>query len=76
MDLADEMAAMLNDASTEAEFAIERGHIEHGRSFSREAMDVLERRIMLWVLTRAQRRWDATNEPPTAIRVTVNVEVR
>jgi hypothetical protein len=38
-------------------------------------MEDLNESLMAWVGTRVMRRWEATHEPPSALRVTVTVEV-
>jgi hypothetical protein len=54
---------------------VERETIEPGRSFSREAMEELGVQMSMWVATRVARRWDATDVPPTALKVTLIVEM-
>jgi hypothetical protein len=56
-------------------FEIERVTVQEGKTFSAIEMQDLERLIMLWVTTRCTRRWELTREPPTALRVTVTVDV-
>lgn len=57
----------------EAEFTLERGHIEPDKTFSVEALDRLHDQLMVFVGTRVMRRWDTTHEPPTALTVTIKV---
>lgn len=59
-----------------AEFTVERGEIQPGHTFSEEAMAVLGMEMLRHVALRINARWEATNEPPTALLVTVMVEVR
>lgn len=58
------------------EFTVERGEILPGRSFSAEALNVLGTEMLRHVINRINARWEATNEPPSALLVTVMVEVR
>lgn len=71
-DLADLMMSM---DGAEIELHAERVTVEPGRTLSRDSMDVLTAQMALWVGTRIRRRWDATNEPPTAVSVILRVEV-
>lgn len=56
-------------------FTVEREMIEPGRTFSADAMDALVQLTTAWIGTRVMRRWAATSEPPSAVTVTVTVEV-
>ena len=59
----------------ECEWEMERESIVPGVTFSREAMETLSGQIAMFVVTRVGRRWGQTNEPPSALRVTVKVDV-
>lgn len=54
-------------------FVVERNPDTPGVSFSADAMDQLLQHVAAWIGTRVMRRWDATGEPPTALRVVVDV---
>lgn len=66
---------MIDMDGTTIELQVERETIEPGRSFSVEAMEELGVAMKMWVATRIARRWDATDVPPTAVKVTLTVEV-
>lgn len=68
----DEMMKIEGDTMV---FAVHRERDQHGRSFSRESMDVLTAQVGVYVGTRLLRRWNATNEPPTFLSVEVKVTV-
>lgn len=57
------------------EMEVTRATIEEGRSFSEEAMRELTHSMESWVVTRLLRRWDATGEPPTVVKVAMRVDV-
>lgn len=57
----------------EAEFVIERTRIDPGLTFSVEAMEKLHDQVLVFIGTRIMRRWDATQEPPTALTVSIKV---
>ena len=57
------------------ELVVERTRDQHGRSFSVEAMEGLNDQVITWIGTRIMRRWNATNEPPTLLRVELRVTV-
>jgi hypothetical protein len=46
-----------------------------GRTFSAAGMDELMAAMITFVGARLMARWDATNEPPTAVRVVLKVDV-
>lgn len=56
-------------------FAIERGHVEPGLTFSPDAVRALVANMTEFVLTQVAKRWQQTNEPPTALSVTVRCDV-
>lgn len=58
------------------EFEVERARLQRGRTFSGAAMEALVQGVNLWIATRVMRRWEATNEPPSVVRVTVTVEAQ
>jgi len=68
--LLDEWAVQPSD---ETIMAIERGFVEPGRSFSREAIEELAFAIVLFIQARLIHRWEKTNEPPTAATVHIKV---
>lgn len=57
-------------------FDVVRGEIEKGRTFSPEAIAELAENMTAYIMSRVIRRWDATNEPPTALSVNLSVEAR
>lgn len=57
----------------EAEFTIERTRIDPGLTFSQEAMEHLHDQVLVFIGTRIMRRWDTTQEPPTALTVSIKV---
>ena len=59
-----------------AEFEVERETIQYGRSVSAAAMNTLLDSVGLFIGTRIMRRWEATNEPPTVVRVIITVEAQ
>lgn len=61
--------------SDEFDFVIQRERVEPGKTFSEGAMNDLLDSIRLFVGARVMRRWDDTNEPPTALKVEVKVSV-
>jgi hypothetical protein len=68
--LLDEWAAQQTNETT---MAIERGFVQPGRSFSREAVEELAFAITLFIQARLIHRWEKTNEPPTAATVHIKV---
>lgn len=83
----DELDAMPDDSepkrlwtaaqtSDTLEFKLERGIVEPGRSFSRDALDVVTDRIGAWIEAQVLVRWRATGEPPTAMTVIVSAQVQ
>jgi hypothetical protein len=72
---ADRMARMMRNANQTAEFVVGRVSVQEGRTFSEEAMEQLNHELVTWVATRLMRRWEATQEPPTYLKVVVTVEV-
>lgn len=60
---------------TGLDMEVTRTRDDPGVSFSSEAMNQLDLQMMTWVGTRIMRRWMATNEPPTVVRVSIEVEV-
>lgn len=61
---------------TEIDLEVHRDGIQPGRTFSAEAMEMLHDEMLVWVGTRIMQRWEATNEPPTVVRVSVSVAVQ
>jgi hypothetical protein len=59
--------------SNETVIAFERGFIQPGMSFSREAVEELAFAITPFIQARLLYRWEKTNEPPTAARVHIKV---
>lgn len=59
----------------EMTFAIERGHVEPGLTFSNDAVRALVANMTEFVLTQVAKRWEQANEPPTALSVTVKCDV-
>lgn len=76
MNLSNLYEEMMGWDGDEAEFEIARETIQPGRSFSGDAMDGLAYQLMCFIGTRVMRRWDATTEPPTVLRVTITVSVQ
>lgn len=68
-------AMMAIDAEA-MEFEVMRETVEPGLTFSYEAMERLHNEVATFIGTRVMRRWNHTNEPPTALLVKVEVEVR
>jgi len=66
---------MLVEAGETHLFEIERERLQAGKSFSGDSLDVLVASVTAWIGTRIMRRWNATNEPPTHLRVEVTVSV-
>lgn len=56
-------------------FAIERGHLEAGRTFSTDAVRALSSNMLEFILTQVSQRWERTGEPPSRLVVTVQCEV-
>lgn len=56
-------------------FAIERGEVQPGLTFSPDAIRALVANMTEFVLTQVAKRWEQTNEPPTALSVTVRCDV-
>jgi hypothetical protein len=56
-------------------FVIERGDVQPGRTFSDDAVRALVATMTEFVLTQVAVRWEQTNEPPTALTVTVRCDV-
>lgn len=52
---------------------LERAFIEHGKTFSEEAMNRVLSELGLFVLARIKSRWDRTGEPPMAVSINVQV---
>jgi hypothetical protein len=71
----DKWDAMMALPGPAIDVEVVRVTIEEGRTFSADAMEDLNESLMAWVGTRVMRRWEATHEPPSALRVTVTVEV-
>jgi len=67
---------MLTLDGEEIELVIERRFIEPGRTISADAMSTLIETASTFIGTRIMRRWDETNEPPSAVRVILRVEAR
>jgi hypothetical protein len=59
----------------ELKFAVERGTIEQGRTLSMDAVDTITGQIRLFILSQIRQRWNATNEPPTQLQVTVRCDL-
>lgn len=57
-------------------FTLERGFIQKGRTFSEDSMRDFLDEISVFIATQVAKRWEDTNEPPTALSVTVSCEVR
>lgn len=70
MTLWDEMMRIDGE---EIELVVERVEIQLDRTFSKEAMSLLTEQMATFVATRVMRRWDATSEPPSALRVELKV---
>lgn len=66
-------AEMLSWDGTEASFEIKRTRVQEGATFSADAMDELNAQLVAFVGTRLMRRWKATNEPPSVLRVDITV---
>lgn len=64
---------MLDMSGDSIDLEVQRNRIEHGLTFSADAMEKLYDEIVVWVGTRIARRWDETNEPPTLLRVELRV---
>lgn len=64
---------MMEWEGEEADFVIERDTIEPGKTFSLEAVERMNDNLIVFVGTRIMRRWDTTQEPPTALTVTIKV---
>jgi hypothetical protein len=67
--------AFIDMEGDECEWELERESIVPGHTFSVMAMEGLSKQIAMFVVTRVQRRWEATHEPPSALHVTVKVDV-
>ena len=65
------MLAMDGDT---VDLQIERATIEEGRTLSADAIEAARDTFLVWVGTRIMRRWEATNEPPTAVTITITVD--
>jgi hypothetical protein len=59
----------------ELKFEVERGTIEKGKTFSMEAVENVAEQIGTFILSQIAKRWDATNEPPTQLQVTVRCDL-
>ena len=70
-ELLREMRAVVGNS---LEFVVRRDRVEPGRSFSADAMADLTRDIGLWIGSRVMLAWEERNEPPTLLRVRVEVE--
>ena len=57
------------------EIEVVRETIQEGRSFSSDAMDGAIESASAWIGSRVMRRWNETGEPPTALRITITVDV-
>lgn len=57
------------------ELEVGRASVEPSVTFSQQALDELSLEMATWVGTRLIRRFDATQEPPTLLRVRLTVEV-
>lgn len=68
--------AFLTYDGNDYEFHVVRGTVEEGKTFSPEAIQHLANNMSAYVMSRVARRWDETNEPPTALSVKINVEAR
>lgn len=72
----DGLAKMLGEAALDGEsftWKMDREHIMEGATFSRIAMDALKLALISFVEARIMTRWDATNEPPSHLEVTIRV---
>lgn len=50
---------------------IDKENIQRGRTFSREAMDLIATQMLAFVEGRIMARWDQTGEPPTHLEVEI-----
>lgn len=66
---------MMEHEGDDFEFVVERLREEPGKSFSGDAMAALVNEVSAFLGTRIMRRWEATNEPPSFVRVTMHVDV-
>jgi hypothetical protein len=66
---------MLDMDGAAIDLSIEREVLQAHRTFSEVAMDQLVQQMATWVGTRVMRRWASTQEPPSALRVSLHVEV-
>jgi hypothetical protein len=57
-------------------FTIERDSIQEGRTFSPDAVKSLVGEMTVFILSQVSKRWEQANEPPTALMVTLQCEVR
>jgi len=55
------------------ELVIERAQVVEGVTFSAAAMEQLHDQLLVYVGTRLMRRWEATDEPPTRLFVSITV---
>lgn len=69
------LAMMMEMEGEEIILEVGRDTIQEGRSFSEEAMEELNDQILAWIGSRVMRRWDATSEPPSVLRVEMKVTV-
>jgi hypothetical protein len=74
-DFSDLWRVMLVMDGDSLELLTTRDRLEPGRTFSEAAMSNLQSQLMTWIGTRVMRRWEATDEPPSFLRVTIQVDV-
>jgi hypothetical protein len=72
---ADNWQRLMDIDGDTVEFDVERATIEEGRTMSADAVSLTASAVAVFIATRIAQRWDATNEPPTAVHVTVTVDV-
>jgi len=65
---------MMSADGTELVVELHREHLQPGATFSEEAMDGLMSTLGVFIGTRVMRRWEATQEPPSVLRVSITVE--
>lgn len=58
----------------DADFKIERGFVQEGRTFSSEAMTALGNEMAKFVAHCIIDKWDKTGEPPTVMDIHVSVD--
>lgn len=75
IDPDEEFEAFKRQALDGLDIEIRRGRLEPGRSFSRPAMVDLVESVNRFIGACVASRWERTGEPPSVLKVRIEVEV-